>query len=479
MPFSRSKSRPRLPLLRSLSANNVGDTDARPHVRDEPTSSATSSDRQTESESGNARQPASPTSGNGWFPTLTSLKIRRRQRTRSDAKRTSLESNTRERRQEVVSARATDTQSPQRSPGPPPNHKPELNPAPAAPNPPDFHSALAAITPPESTGSDNIPTPLLTNSSIDDTTPSTPPPVPSCPQLIVQRPSTPTVPTLENTACVEYDPADMQRKLWVKRAGASATRVEVAQDDLVDNVRDVILRKYANSLGRNIDSPDITLKIVSREQNNKNVNVERALGPEEPIGATLDAYYPGGQTIDEALIIDIPQRRSTPRASPRGGNHHVYYYPEQYRPDEAAREYFPPMALHSPHLAHVPHAGSASHAMAVLTTGQLPPMPSPGSHARRRPRPPYGRQHTSSPTILHTVQSNGQVIGVSGLFASGGNELIVDRSQSSIEWRNPFSATSTYTSGASAQRPQAVYYTTYTSAVAPSRPEVEEEERQR
>ncbi|EXJ63144.1 osomolarity two-component system, response regulator SSK1 [Cladophialophora yegresii CBS 114405] len=203
----------------------------------------------------------------------------------------------------------------------------------------------------------------------------------------------------------------MQRKIWVKRPGASATRVEVAEDDLVDNVRDVILQKYANSLGRSIDSPDITLKIVSREQNNKNVTAERALGPEEPIGQTLDAHYPGGQTVDEALIIDVPQRRTTPRASPRPGNHHIYYYPEHFRPDEAAREYFPPMQLHSPHLAHVPHPNSVPHSMAVLTTGQLPPLPSPGSHGQRRhARPKYGRQHTSSPTILHTVQPNGQII---------------------------------------------------------------------
>ena len=123
----------------------------------------------------------------------------------------------------------------------------------------------------------------------------------------------------------------MQRKIWVKRAGASATRVEVAGDDLVDNVRDVILQKYVNSLGRSIDSPDMILKIVSREQNNKSVIAERALGPEEPIGATLDAYYPGGQNVDEALIIDVPMRR-TPRASPRAGNHQHLLLPRPIPP---------------------------------------------------------------------------------------------------------------------------------------------------
>jgi len=203
----------------------------------------------------------------------------------------------------------------------------------------------------------------------------------------------------------------MQRKIWVKRPGASPTRVEVAEDDLVDNVRDVILQKYANSLGRSIDAPDITLKIINREQGNKVVPSERALGPEEPIGITLDTYYPGGQTVDEALIIEVATVRRTPRPSPRSGNHQIsYYYQDHYRPPDDAREYFPPMPLHSPHLSNVPHPGAVQHSMSVLTTGQLPPLPSPGSHGRRHPRPKYGRQHTSSPTILHTVQPNGQVL---------------------------------------------------------------------
>jgi osomolarity two-component system response regulator SSK1 len=263
-----------------------------------------------------------------------------------------------------------------------------------------------------------IPTTTTTTTTI----PSISPPPP--PFLVVQRPSTPTVPILAQSDPDSHEslPA-MQRKIWVKRPGASPTRVEVAEDDLVDNVRDVILRKYANSLGRSIDAPDIALKILSREPANKNITTERILGPEEPIGKTLDAYYPGGQTIEEALLIDVPSRR-TPRASPRAGNHQIsYFYPDQYRPDDAAREYFPPMPVHSPHLAHVQHQNTLPHAMSVLTTGQLPPLPSPGSHSARRhggQRPVYRRQHTSSPTILHTVQPNGQVIGSLSHLSSGG-----------------------------------------------------------
>ena len=44
------------------------------------------------------------------------------------------------------------------------------------------------------------------------------------------------------------------RKIWVKRPGSSATLVQIREDDLVDDVRDMILRKYANSLGRNFDA---------------------------------------------------------------------------------------------------------------------------------------------------------------------------------------------------------------------------------
>lgn len=224
----------------------------------------------------------------------------------------------------------------------------------------------------------------------------------------------------------------MQRRIWVKRPGASATRVAVDEDDLVDNVRDVILHKYANSLGRSIDSPDINLKIVSREPANNAVKLERVLGPEEPIGQTLDTYYPGGQDIEEALIIEIPQRR-TPRPSPRIDN--VPYYISEVRPGEGAREYFPPMAaMPSPHLAtHVPHPADprlpSVHSIAVLNSGQLPPLPSPGAHpSRRSTRPRMGRQHTSSPTILHTVQPNG-TIGQETNREDPGEWLLIRRDQ--------------------------------------------------
>lgn len=202
----------------------------------------------------------------------------------------------------------------------------------------------------------------------------------------------------------------LHRKIWVKRPGASATLVSINEEDLVDDVRDMILKKYANSLGRSFDSPDVTLRIVPRDHTRRNSHGERTLSPEEPITKTLDTYFPGGQTVDEALIIDVPQRR-TPRHSPRVPVN--YYLSEDLRPLEGGTDYFPPMPPQttvSPHLppglvtatGAGPHHPSLQHSISVLSTGQLPPLPSPGSRGTRMAslRPKYGRTQTSSPTIM-------------------------------------------------------------------------------
>ncbi|KAK2794017.1 hypothetical protein FQN50_009951 [Emmonsiellopsis sp. PD_5] len=207
----------------------------------------------------------------------------------------------------------------------------------------------------------------------------------------------------------------IHRKIWVKRPGSSPTLVAVTEDDLVDDLRDVILKKYGNSLGRTFDSPDIIIKLIPREPSSRQSSPEQVLGPEEPVGRTLDTFYPGGQTVDEALVIEVPQRR-TPKPSPRQHNP-AYCHPEDLRPGEGG-EYFPPMAMiHTPNAsgsassASVPssHHTAPVHSMSVITTGQLPPVPSPGSrgswhqHQHQHPhRPKYGRQHTSSPTMVST-----------------------------------------------------------------------------
>lgn len=215
------------------------------------------------------------------------------------------------------------------------------------------------------------------------------------------------------------DASMLHRKIWVKRPGASATLVSINEDDLVDDVRDFILRKYANTLGRTFDAPDITLKITPRDLARRNSQAERVLGPEEPISRTLDAYFPGGQSVEEALIIDVPQKR-TPKHSPRLPV--PYYLADDLRPGESGTEYFPPMPAAGQHSPNFPltlskaNSGSGGahhqpvHSIAILNTGQPPPLPSPNSRGIRHPhtahlahgslRPKHARTHTSSPPIL-------------------------------------------------------------------------------
>jgi osomolarity two-component system response regulator SSK1 len=191
--------------------------------------------------------------------------------------------------------------------------------------------------------------------------------------------------------------AMLHRKIWVKRPHASATLVQIGEDDLVDDVRDMILRKYANSLGRSFDSPDVTLRIVPRDAGHGH---ERTLGPEEDMCRTLDAYFPGGQTVHEALIIDVP-KRGTPKPSPRVPHYYAYHDDAQH----AQTEYFPPMPVVQPSPAALAHGAPhpAPHSIAVLTNGQLPPLHSPGGASRRAhhsSRPRVLRTHTASPTTM-------------------------------------------------------------------------------
>ncbi|KAJ2968793.1 hypothetical protein NUW58_g10141 [Xylaria curta] len=120
------------------------------------------------------------------------------------------------------------------------------------------------------------------------------------------------------------------RKVWVKRPLASATLITINEDDLVDDLREQILRKYANSLGRQYDAPDLTLRICDWEQ-----QTSRQLQPDEPVSKVIDSYYANGQSVGDALIIDIPSRR-TPKASPN-----PRFYADD-RPHESGNDYFPP-----------------------------------------------------------------------------------------------------------------------------------------
>ncbi|KAJ5833474.1 hypothetical protein N7474_001785 [Penicillium riverlandense] len=196
-------------------------------------------------------------------------------------------------------------------------------------------------------------------------------------------------------------PAEMvQRRVWVKRPGGSATLVPCLEDAVVDELRDQVIMKYSNSLGKSFDSPDIVIRIAPREGSNRQAHPERLLSPEESLATVLDTYYPGGQAIEEALVIDAPARR-TPKPSPR----HSIYHHHHSEPGEHG-DYFPLMPVNANGQtppAHPASSGGGPNApsISILNTGVPPPLPSPGTRgSRHHRRPPLTRHTTNSPTLL-------------------------------------------------------------------------------
>jgi osomolarity two-component system response regulator SSK1 len=205
----------------------------------------------------------------------------------------------------------------------------------------------------------------------------------------------------------------VHRKIWVKRPNASSTAVTVSEEDLVDDVRDAILTKYHNTLGRHYDAPDIHLRILprggsrSRGLDSHGRGHERILNPDEQAIPVLDEYYPGGQSAEEALVIEVPQRR-TPRPSP--GHAQSYTYGSDPQHVVEGQDYFS-VPVNSTHSQGSPVGGS-SHSMSVVTTGQIPQIPgSPGRRAPPTHRPGMRqRMNTSSPTLHGTPQGQQTVL---------------------------------------------------------------------
>lgn len=203
----------------------------------------------------------------------------------------------------------------------------------------------------------------------------------------------------------------VHRRIWVKRPGGSATLVPCLEDAVVDELRDQVISKYGNSLGRTFDSPDIVIRIVARESANRLTTPERLLSPEESLSSVLDSYYPGGQTIQEALLIEAPTRR-TPKPSPRHTGYH-HHHPSE--PGEHG-EYFPLMPANAKVPTPPTHASSSggnnAPSISILSTGVPPPLGSPGSRARQHRRPVLQRHTTNSPTMLGqapTVTGTGNI----------------------------------------------------------------------
>ncbi|KAF8429190.1 hypothetical protein EV426DRAFT_527442 [Tirmania nivea] len=198
-------------------------------------------------------------------------------------------------------------------------------------------------------------------------------------------------------------------KVWVRRREGSATMVDLREEDMVDTLKDAILKKYQNALARHYDAPDLQLRIFPRGASPRE-NEERFLSPDELVQKTLDEYYPGGQTVQEALVIDVPPLRERERKTPRPSPNQLYAQYGGHMHDTFSvtegNEYFPLMPSSAPsHITSHPSSNLNSSqttlvqqtAMSAMTTGQISSVPaSPGTRRlHNRPRM-GGRTHTST-----------------------------------------------------------------------------------
>ncbi|KAF3903641.1 hypothetical protein AA313_de0205650 [Arthrobotrys entomopaga] len=230
------------------------------------------------------------------------------------------------------------------------------------------------------------------------------------------------------------------RRVWVKRPGGSPTQVIVAEDDFVDTVRDLCLRKYANALGRHYDSPDLMIRICppakpqsarARQTGPIQPNADRLLLPDEILCQLLDDYFPNGQSSEDALVVEVPQsqRSRTPRPSP--GPHAMSYAYGQSVHDLQlpGEDYFTPVGI----VPSMPHSQSGTvrsgHNLPANPSSlsnymaSSPPPPSPGHRSLKRPGPV--RMTTGSPVGSVTSSGpGGQGVMLMPRAGGGGSERI-------------------------------------------------------
>ncbi|KAK9847208.1 hypothetical protein MYU51_020333 [Penicillium brevicompactum] len=131
--------------------------------------------------------------------------------------------------------------------------------------------------------------------------------------------------------------------------------------------------------------------ITPRQDLNRQAQQERLLNPDEMLSSVLDTYYPGGQTIEEALVIDVPTRYD-PRLSPRYTFHSHDNSESGKHGDSFPLELGSKNATVPPPRPSSSLAGAEPPSRSVSTTDVVPSLPSPGS---------LGSQHTSdSPVTL-------------------------------------------------------------------------------
>lgn len=78
----------------------------------------------------------------------------------------------------------------------------------------------------------------------------------------------------------------------------------------MDDVKDAVFRKYPVALARNFDSPDVSVCLITPSTTKASKVEAKILAVDERIGDLIRSNYPSGQRIEDALVIQVPSKRS-------------------------------------------------------------------------------------------------------------------------------------------------------------------------
>ena len=196
------------------------------------------------------------------------------------------------------------------------------------------------------------------------------------------------------------------KRLWVKRPNGSPTTILVHQNDIIDDVKLMIIQKYPNSLGREYDAADLIIKMdvhaklglpqPSTTGNNRQrssfsspdkpvATTLVSLEPDQNVWQLLDIYFPNGMSINNAFVIEEPERT---RMNSKHSLSSLNLPTATSAPVSSA-----PLALNSSVSAASPSSNPAVPASARTSTMSPP-------HGFHLPRPQYNYQHHQPYTAL-------------------------------------------------------------------------------
>lgn len=121
------------------------------------------------------------------------------------------------------------------------------------------------------------------------------------------------------------------KRLWVRQPNGAPTTILVHQNDIIDDVKLMVIEKYPNSLGKQADAADLLVrldyhaKMPSGQPASNGASRQRSsfsspdktsgpvyitLEPDQNVWSLFDMYFPNGMTMHQALIIEVAPERA-------------------------------------------------------------------------------------------------------------------------------------------------------------------------